>query len=239
MRPHRPEPAMQFAIEHQPSFAWLRVQLGPHERVDAEAGAMVTMTPSLAFDTRLNASRRAGVFSKLGSFFRAAMRKMLGGETMFINEFSSPSGGEVVLAPRLSGAIIHHQLTGGPSLFVQAGSYLASAGQVETQLRWGGLRSLFGGEGLVLLGCSGQGDVFVNSYGGIVEIPVDGSYTVDTGHLVCFEGTLDFSIKSVGGMKSLLFSGEGLVIEFRGRGKVWIQSRNVNQLVGWLTRLLP
>lgn len=229
---------MQFAIEHAPSFAWLRVQLGPHERVDAEAGAMVSMTPSLSFDTRLNANRKAGFFAKIGSFFRAAMRKIMGGETMFINEFSSPAGGEVVLAPKLSGSIVHHRLAGQGTLFVQAGSYLASIGEVETKLRWGGLRTLFGGEGLALMGCSGQGDVFVNSYGGIVEIPVDGSYTVDTGHLVCFEGSLDFKVKSVGGMKSLLFSGEGLVCEFRGRGKVWIQSRNLGQLVGWVTPLL-
>jgi uncharacterized protein (TIGR00266 family) len=228
---------MQFAIEHAPSFAWLRVALAPGDTIDAEAGAMVSMTPTLAMATRLNAGRRSGLFARIGAFFRAAMRKMFGGETMFVNEFSGAHGGEVVLAPKMSGAIIHHRIAGAP-LFVQSGSYLASSSGVDLELRWGGLRTLFGGEGLMLLACSGDGDVFVNSYGGIVEIPVEGSYTVDTGHLVCFEGTLDFSVKSVGGVKSFLFSGEGLVIELRGRGKVWIQSRNVNQLVGWVTPLL-
>lgn len=230
---------MHFAIEHAPSYAWLRVALAPGDSIDAEAGAMVSMTPGVEIDTRLNASRRAGPLARVGAFLRALLRKALGGETMFLNQFGAPRGGEVVLAPRLSGAIVHHRLAGQTTLFVQSGSYLASTGEVDTQLRWGGLRSLFGGEGVILLGCSGRGDLFVNSYGGVVEIPVDGRYTVDTGHLVCFEGSLDFSIRKAGSVKSFLFSGEGLVIEFRGRGKVWIQSRNIQQLVGWVSRLLP
>jgi uncharacterized protein (TIGR00266 family) len=229
---------MQHTIEHGPSFAWLRVQLGPDEAIDAEAGAMVTRSPALALTTRLNASRRAGLLGRLLALLVALLRRLLGKETMFINEFRGPQGGEVVLAPRLSGHITHLRLTGSETLFVQAGSYLASSGAVETRLRWGGLRALFGGEGVVLLGCSGTGDLWVNSYGGIVEVPVDGGYVVDTGHLVAFEGALDFQIRSVGGVKSLLFSGEGLVMEFSGRGRVWIQSRNINSLVGWLTPLL-
>jgi uncharacterized protein (TIGR00266 family) len=158
---------------------------------------------------------------------------------MFINEFSAPGGGEVVVAPSLAGQITMKRITSGQRLFVQRGSYLASTGDVDTKVRFGGLRTLLGGEGLILLECSGTGDVFVNSYGGITEIPLNGRFVVDTGHVVAFDGSLDFKVRSIGGLKSFLFSGEGLVCEFSGKGTLYIQSRNLNALVGWITPMLP
>lgn len=229
---------MKFAIEHAPSFAWLRVQLEPSESIQAEAGAMVTRTPSLEMHTHLNAGRGAGFGRKLMAIFVALLRKVFGGETMFVNDFVGPEGGEVVLAPHLSGTIMHRRLEGNERLFVQAGSFLASTGSIDTKLRWGGLRSLFGGEGLFLLECSGQGDLFVNSYGSIVEVPVGGAYVVDTGHIVAFDGTLDFKIKGAGGLKQTLFSGEGLTVHFNGSGKLYLQSRNLNSLVGFVSPFL-
>jgi uncharacterized protein (TIGR00266 family) len=229
---------MQHRIEHGPSFAWLRVSLGPNELIQAESGAMVSRSPQLEMDTRLNAGRRAGPFAKLWAFFIAFFRRLFGGETMFVNDFHGTEGGDVVLAPSLSGQIMHQSLNGGERLFVQTGSYLASTGTIDTKVRWGGLRAMFGGEGLILLECSGQGELFVNSYGGIVPVVVDGSFVVDTGHIVAFDGTLDFKVRSVGGLKSFLFSGEGLVCEFQGQGRVYVQSRNMSALISWLTPML-
>jgi uncharacterized protein (TIGR00266 family) len=229
---------MQHFIEHGPSFAWLRVQLAPGETVQAEAGAMVRRSSELEMTTHLNAGHKPGVFRLLWNLLVAFMRKFLGGETFFVNRFQGPGGGEVVLAPSLSGNIVHKRLEGSQKLFVQTGSYLANTGSIDTKVRFGGLRTLFGGEGLVLLECSGQGDLWVNSYGGVIEIPVEGRFVVDTGHIVAFDGTLDFKVRSVGGLKSLLFSGEGLVCEFRGRGNLYVQSRNLGSLVNWLSPLL-
>lgn len=229
---------MQHLIEHGPAFAWLKVQLAAGEVIQAEAGSMVRRTVGLQMDTRLNAGRSASAFAKLLAVFVALMRKFLGGETMFVNDFHGPAGGEVVLAPSLSGSIVRQRLTVGHRLFVQTGSYLASTGSIDTKVRWGGLRALFGGEGLILLECSGEGDLFVNSYGGVVPVAVDGKFIVDTGHIVAFDGTLDFKVRSVGGVKSFLFSGEGLVCEFHGRGTVYIQSRNLGALVGWVSPML-
>jgi uncharacterized protein (TIGR00266 family) len=230
---------MQYHIEHGPAFAWLRVGLEPEERIVAEAGAMVRQSTALEVETRLNASRKAGFFGIIVAFFVALVRRFFGGETMFVNEFWGPRGGEVVLAPKLSGQIMKKTLDGVRTLFVQRGGYLASSVGIDTRVRFGGLRTLFGGEGLVLLQCSGNGDVFVNSYGGITEVAVDGKFVVDTGHIVAFDGALDFRVRSIGGAKSFLFSGEGLVCEFEGRGTVYMQSRNLKALVSWLTPLLP
>ncbi len=230
---------MQYHIEHGPAFAWLRVELAPGESVQSEAGAMVRRSPELEMTTHLNAGYKPGLFRLLWSFLVALMRKFLGGETIFVNRFQGARGGEVVLAPALSGHIVHRRLGGKRKLFVQTGSYLASTGAVDTKVRFGGLRTLFGGEGLVLLECSGDGDLWVNSYGGVLEIPIDGRFVVDTGHIVAFDGSLDFRVRSVGGFKSLLFSGEGLVCEFSGRGTIYVQSRNLGSLVGWVSPLLP
>jgi uncharacterized protein (TIGR00266 family) len=228
---------MQYRIEHGPAFAWLRVALGPSDSIQAEAGAMVTRTPAVEMSTHLNAGSRAGIFRVIWAFLVAVLRKFLGGETMFVNQFRGT--GEVVLAPSLAGHIVPRALASNQRLFVQAGSYLASTGDIDTRLRFGGIRTLFGGEGLVLLECSGTGELFVNSYGGVTEIPVNGRFIVDTGHIVAFDGTLDFKVRGIGGMKSFLFSGEGLVCEFSGRGSVFVQSRNLQALVGWVTPLLP
>ena len=229
---------MNVEIEYGPAQSWMRVGLKPGDAIQAEAGAMVRHSPGVEIDTRLNSGRRAGLFRKVVVFFTALLRKFFGGETMFINEFTAPSGGEVVLAPVMSGAIQRRTLREGERLFVQTGSYLASTGDIDTQLRWGGLRALFGGEGLILLECAGNGELFINSYGGITAVDVEGSYIVDTGHIVAFDGALDFKVRAIGGIKATLFSGEGLVCEFNGRGKVYVQSRNFKALVGWVSRYL-
>jgi uncharacterized protein (TIGR00266 family) len=230
---------MQYHIEHGPAFAWLRVALAPGERIVAEAGAMVRQSIDLEMETRLNASRQRGLWGWILAALVALMRRWLGGETLFVNEFWGPNGGEVVLAPKLSGNISRKTLDGTRTLFIQAGGYLASTPEIDTRLRFGGLRTLFGGEGLVLLQCSGRGDLFFNSYGGVTEVTVDGKFIVDTGHIVAFDGALDFRVRGIGGAKSFFFSGEGLVCEFQGRGSVFIQSRNLAALKGWVSPLLP
>jgi uncharacterized protein (TIGR00266 family) len=212
----------------------LGVGLGPGEQVMVEAGSMVSMSADMLIDTKLNAT--GGLIRGL---IGAIGRKFLGGETMFINTFTAgQNGGQIMIAPALSGDIIHFPLKGG-GMVIQASSFLASSPGINIKVKFGGLKTLFGGEGLFLLGAQGAGDLFINAYGGIKEIPLNGSFIVDTGHIVAFEESLTFNVKKVGGWKSTLLSGEGLVCEFNGRGKLYIQTRNVGALVGWLTPMLP
>ena len=101
----------------------------------------------------------------------------------------------MVLAPALSGDITQITMTPAtPPIIIQTGAYLASTGDIDTKLRWGGLRGLFGGEGLFFMECSGNGELFINSYGGIIEVPCNGRYIVDTGHIVAFDADLNFKI---------------------------------------------
>ncbi|NOY89578.1 MAG: TIGR00266 family protein [Deltaproteobacteria bacterium] len=226
-------------ITHGPSFAMLRVDLEPGVTVVAEAGAMVARNQHVGMEVKMNASPRASFFAKLKAFFIALIRKVIGGETFFVNHFTSPQPGSVWLAPTMAGQVAYRRLK-GETLTLSTGAYLAHVGDLDMKMKFGGLKSLLAKEGAFFLELSGQGDLWFNSYGGVHVIEVDGSYIVDNGHLVGFEGDLNFTIKGAGGgLMGLVASGEGMVCEFSGQGRVYIQSRNVGSLVGWLTPLLP
>lgn len=230
---------MQHEVAHGPSFALLKIQLGPGESLTAEAGSMVAQRGDVTMTTRLNAGG-SGFFKKIIAFFIASLRKVIGGETMFINDFTTGAGaGEVMIAPALSGHVVHRRLD-NERIILQTGAYLASGPGLSMKMRWGGLRGILAKEGIVFLEVAGTGDLFFNAYGGVQEVAVDGTFIVDNGHIVAFDGTLKFDIKRPGGgLMGLFASGEGLVCEFKGTGRVWIQSRNLGALVGWLLRLLP
>ena len=231
---------MQIALESKPSYGMAVVTLDAGEEITAESGAMVAMSSQLTVDTTFNGTGGGGLLD----FFQAALvglvRKFLAGETMFVNTYKANSAGQqVMLAPAMSGDVVQVSLSGGRAVTVQAGSYLASTKGVKEDLIWGGFSMLFSGEGAFFLKCSGEGELLINSYGAINKVEVDGSYRVDTSHVVAFEGDLRYTIKKAGGWKSTLLSGEGLVLEFTGKGTVWLQTRSVASLVGWVSPLLP
>lgn len=226
-------------ITHGPSFAMLRVDLQPGQTVSAEAGAMVARHASVTMDVSINADRQAGFLATVFAFFVALIRKVVGGETFFITHFHSATGGSVWIAPTMSGQVQYRRMRGGP-ITLSAGAYVASAGDVRMKLKFGGLRSILAKEGAFFIEASGEGDLWFTSYGGVHAIDVDGSYMIDNGHLVGYEGNLSFTMASAGsGIVGFMASGEGMVCEFRGQGRVYIQSRNPQALVGWLEPLLP
>jgi uncharacterized protein (TIGR00266 family) len=230
---------MQQMIKYEPSFSMLQLSLAPGETIIAEAGAMVARSSSLQMEVKMNAGRNPGFFGKLKAIMIALIRKLVGGETFFVNHFSSPQGGFVWLAPALSGGIKHIPLQ-NTSMIFSAGAYLASAGDIDLKMRWGGIRAILSKEGAFFVEAMGSGDLWVTSYGAIDEVYCNGSYIVDNGHIVGFDSSLTFKIKSAGGgLLGFMASGEGLVCEFQGQGRILIQSRNTGALVSWLTPMLP
>lgn len=227
---------MESTIEHGPAYAMATLDLAPGEEVTVEAGSMVGMSDGLTIKTHIGGNK-GGLLRALINFFLAFVRKFLGGETLFLNTYAPPQGktGRLLMAPSLAGDIVHYKLDGARTLMVQGSSYLASTGDVVIKTKFGGLKSLFSGEGAFWLQCSGNGDLWVNCYGAIEELDVEGSYVVDTGHVVAFDDSLDYKIKGSGSLKSTLLSGEGLTMHFKGHGKLFIQSRNLSGLVHWIS----
>jgi uncharacterized protein (TIGR00266 family) len=219
---------MDYEIDHRPSYALLTVELDRDEEIRSEAGAMVSHSPGVEIETR-----------STGGIVDSLKRSVFGGESFFQNTFTAEEPGHVSLAPPLPGDVIGESIDG--RLLVQSGSYLASETGLSLDTDFGGASTFFGGEGLFLLELDGRGQVFLSSYGAISEVTLDPGeeYVVDTGHIVAFDGSTDFSVNRVGGLKSTLFSGEGLVCRFTGPGRVWLQSRSQDALLSWLIPQLP
>lgn len=231
---------MKHSILFDPSYSMLEVQLEPGETLQAESGAMVSRSTNTNMDTSMNAGREPGFVQTLKAIAVALIKKLLGGESFFVNEFSSSDNNPttVTIAPKLPGSIVCRELN-NQSITLQGGAFLACTNQLEVKVKFAGLKAIFSGHGLFFLEISGTGQVFFSAYGGVLEREVSGSLTVDTGHLVGFDPGVDYIIRGAGGLKSTLFSGEGLVMDFSGKGKVYLQSRNVGSLVSFINPRLP
>ncbi|MGZ5350747.1 MAG: TIGR00266 family protein [Actinomycetota bacterium] len=221
---------MQVDIQSGPAFAFGTITLPPGGSVEVEAGAMAAMSGGVEIAT---ASR--------GGMLGGLKRSVLGGESFFINTFTSAAGGSVSVAAKLPGDMVHMPLDGTRPMMVQSGSWIASDPAVDVDTKWGGAKTFFSGEGLFLLRCTGQGDMLVSSYGALIEreIEAGATYTIDTGHIVAFPEGMKCEVHKAGNWKSTLLGAEGLVTEFTGPGKVWLQTRSPQDLLGWLTANMP
>jgi uncharacterized protein (TIGR00266 family) len=219
---------MDIKILQQPDSAIARVTMQAGEELVAEAGCMIAMSGNINTSTTLRQGKGGGILGGL--------KRMLGGESLFLSVYRSPvNGGEVFLAPKLMGDILLYKVQNN-ELIVQASSYLASASSVDIDLGFQGFKSIFSGESIFWLTISGYGEVVLTSFGAVYEIDVDGEYVVDTGNIVAFEKSLNFSIsKANTSWLGAFFGGEGLVCRFKGKGKVYCQTHNsgaFGQLVG-------
>jgi uncharacterized protein (TIGR00266 family) len=221
---------MQTEILYRPSFSMTRVQLQPSEEIRVEAGSMVSMSAGVTVETKMQ-----------GGFLKSLTRSVLGGESFFVNLYkASAEGGEINLAPALPGDMFVLELS-NDTMLVQSGAFVASALTVEINTSWGGAKGFFGSGNLILLKASGSGPLMLASYGAIHEVSLAAGekYTIDTGHIVAFNESMGFQVRRVGGMKSTLLSGEGLVVDLTGPGKLLMQTRSTAAFLAWLIPMLP
>ena len=220
---------MKYDIKYGPSYALGMVSLEAGEKIQAESGAMVSMSDTIKMETGV----RGGIMSGL-------KRSVLGGESFFINTFTAEQAGEVTIAPALPGDIVALDLAGG-TLLVQSGSFLAATPDVNVDTKWGGGKTFFSREGLFLLKCTGTGTIFVSSYGAIhlVDLQPGQRYNVDTGHMVAFDESVQYDVGRAGGWKTTLLGGEGLVCKLTGPGRFYLQTRSPDNFLAWLLPKLP
>jgi uncharacterized protein (TIGR00266 family) len=214
----------EFKFDCKPDFGFITVQIPVGQKLKVEAAAMATMDTNIEMKTK----------------FKGGLSRFLTGESLFINEFTAKNGnGQIQIAPACPGDVEHVYLN-NETIFLQNTAFVASADSVIVETKWQGFnKGFFSGESFFLIKCSGLGDLWFNSYGGIIEIDVTDGYVVDTGHIVAFTEGLEYSISKVGGYKSLFFSGEGFVCRFTGQGKVWIQTRKIQPFVSWVHPFRP
>jgi len=219
-----------YEILHQPSFALAVIQLQNEQSIMAEAGAMVSMSANVELQSQM----KGGIFG--------AVKRAVGGESAFVSTFTARGGpGEVTFAPGGPGDIAALEMS-NQTFFVQSSSYLAGDASLVVDTRWGGAKSFFGGEGLFVLQVQGTGLLLVSSFGAIHrrKLRPGERYVVDTGHLVAWEGHMQYQLrKATAGIFRSFVSGEGIVAEFAGPGELLIQTRNLAAFAGLLKPFLP
>ena len=220
---------MQIEVLYKPSYSLAVIKLSPNEEIRIEAGAMVSMSQGVTIETKA----AGGILKSLG-------RSFLGGESFFQNFFKAPaSGGEITVAPELPGDVFTYDMS-GEKLMVQSGSFMACETTIELDTRLS-VKGFVSAEGFSMLEASGTGKLLLSSYGAIHEkvLAAGEKYIVDTTHLVAFPASMPVEPRAVGGLKSTLLSGEGLVVELTGPGRLLMQTRSPHAFLAWLIPNLP
>ena len=217
---------MQFQLLEKPDFTMVQIGFdAPGEQMICESGAMVARDSGMEMKTSMQRG-----------FMAAMKRKMLGGESLFQNTFTATQPGQrLFFAPGPEGDVEVVNMDGYTPIFLNSGAYLGAPPSVTLDTKWGGTKGFFSGAGMFLLKCTGTGPLFFCTYGGIHAVDVGpGGYICDTGHVVAFTGGLNYNVTKLGGLGGLLFSGEGLVCNFQGQGRLWISTRNARSLVNFV-----
>ncbi len=213
----------------------VEVELDPGETVIAEAGAMNYMEDGINFETKMgDGSTPSG--GMLGSILNAGKR-MLTGESIFMTHFSNAASGKkrVAFAAPYPGKIIPIDLAlAGGELLCQKDAFLCAAFGTNLDIAFNRRlgAGFFGGEGFILQRLSGDGKAFVHIGGTVIKRELNNEVLrVDTGCIAAFTPGIDYDIERAGGLKSMVFGGEGLFLAtLRGTGTVYLQSLPFSRL---------
>ena len=223
-----------YKIPQKGSYGSVLVELGPSEGFVSESGAMFRASSNIDIDVTTRSKGAGGLMS--------GIKRLIAGESFFFSTYRSKDGrrGEVGLAPTLAGEVAVIECSGRNRWLCAGGSYLGSTESLGLDTEFQGLRGVFSGESLSFLAVEGQGELLVSAFGSIREIRVDGDLTVDTGHVVAFEDSLDYTLGRAGGswIQSMLAS-EGVVLNFSGQGRIYVQSHNPDEFGSRLGGLMP
>jgi uncharacterized protein (TIGR00266 family) len=227
---------------------FVEVELDPGESVVAEAGALMYKSADVQLETVFGDSSYAGQGSTFMDKLLSAGKRVITGEGLFTTLFThrgSTGKAHAAFAAPYPGTIHAMKLTDhGGRIICQKDSFLCGARGVQLGIFFQKkiLTGLFGGEGFIMEKLEGDGLVFVHAGGTVVERELGQGerLDVDTGCVVAFTGNIDFDVKAVGGIKSVLFGGEGLFLAtLTGPGKVWLQSLPFSRLAGRMLASAP
>jgi len=222
---------MKYEIKYKPSYSMLVVNLEQNERITAEAGAMTYMNPNIEAHTRKREK------SLLGSLSLA----IIGRQSFWVNDYTASRGpGEVAFVSAPVGDIETLEVGPNQGYIIQKAAYIASTENVDLDVKWEGFTKGLFGQGLFMIKVTGNGTLFINTFGAIDKHTLKPGQTmiVDNFHLVAFSGTCNYKVTKFGGLKETLLGGEGLVTQITGPGDVYIQTKNLREFVEWLWTLI-
>lgn len=208
-------------------------QLEPGEKMITEGGGMSWMSPNMLMETTSN----GGIGSMIG--------RMFSGEKAFQNVYTAQGGeGMIAFASCFPGSIRAFEIAPGQEMILQKSAFLAGEVGIEMSVFFNKKlgTGFFGGEGFIMQRISGQGTVFAEFDGHVVEYELapGQQIVVDTGHLAAMTASCQMDIRSVPGVKNMLFGGEGIFNTIiTGPGRVWLQSMPVAQLAGAIRPYIP
>jgi len=219
---------MKWRVDFGPAYSLLKVYLEPGEAVTSEAGAMVMYKGDVEVKTHTG-----------GGLLKGVLRAVAGTESLFLNTYRARSPAEVWFAPRVPGDISYIELK-GDSWIIQDSSYLAHHGNIDISVEWRGLRGLLAEGQLVWLKASGYGGVWVNSYGALDKIILNPGERaiIDNFHFVAMPASVRWEARTFGGLKSFIFSGEGIVFEAWGPATIYVQTRTLPLFANSLRRYM-
>lgn len=203
------------------------------ERMITERGSMSWMSPNMKMETSSNGG--------IGKMFGRAFS----GEALFQNNYTAMGGpGLIAFASSFPGSVKAFEITPGNEIILQKSAFLASEDTVQLSThfhkRFGS--GLFGGEGFILQKVSGNGTVFAEFDGHVVEYELQAGQQiiVDTGHLAAMSSTCQMDIQTIPGLKNIFFGGEGLFnTVITGPGHVWLQTMPISNVASALIPYLP
>lgn len=211
----------------------VEIILDPGETVIAEAGGMNYMTDGIRFETRMGDGAASGVLGKLWS----AGKRMLTGESLFMTHFSNAgkAPARVAFAAPYPGTVVPIQLAEhGGTLICQKDAFLCAAYGTAVGISFNKRlgAGFFGGEGFILQKLEGDGLAFVHAGGTVIRKQLNNeTLRLDTGCLVAFTQGIEYDIALAGGLKTMLFGGEGILLAtLKGTGTVWVQSLPFSRL---------
>lgn len=203
------------------------------EKMINEGGSMAWMTPNMLMETTSN----GGVGKVLG--------RMFSGEKLFQNVYTAQGGpGMIAFASSFPGSVRAFSIEPGKDMIFQKSAFLAGESGVDLSIFFNKKigSGLFGGEGFIMQRASGYGTVFAEFDGHVVEYDLmpGQQMVVDTGHIAAMEATCSMEIKSVPGVKNMLFGGEGIFnTVITGPGRIWLQTMPISNVAGAIIPYLP
>lgn len=230
---------MKYQLSHESSFPLIYVSLEQNEAIRLERGAMVYHNGKVKIEGNMNSNGAGG----LGGALKALGRSVTSGESFFITTATGlAQDGLIALAPSRIGQVREIVIGEGSHWCLNDGSFVACDASVAYNMKRQSLgKAIFAGTGgLFVMETSGYGKMIVAGYGDILEIELDGTdhFVIDNFHVVAWDSSLNYDIKVASGIFGFK-SGEGLVNEFSGRGKVLIQTRNISEFARQIIPFLP